>query len=425
MKNLWSNKARLSAILCLVLFFSTTSLLFAQGGSWESKAPMNFPRWGYTIGEIDGIFYIAGGYNPSLGRHLRNFEAYDSVADLWTIKAPKPVVQTSAASGVINGLLYTAGGSNTSYGIPSTWAYNPADETWVQKADMPSPIQFPAYGVINGKLYLTAFHSSNRAYAYDPSQNVWEVLPPSPIGRTRAAAGVINGILYVAGGNHTQGKLDVLEAYDPVTCTWTVLSPMPTPRYAAAGAVLDGKLYVLGGADGSNTLPTVEVYDPETNTWSTGVPMLTARADARAVVKDGGIYIFGGYFFNENNVTEALSSVEVFKPESDCTGLYTQEEVDQIVADAVADAESEKDIVIVELQDVIEVLEGQLAATDQEIADLTQSLQSVFMDPQFLIPGDNLADQIYNIVDAIENLNYGQQQALYKNLGGTIGKGKK
>jgi len=70
-------------------------------------------------------------------------------------------------------------------------------------------------------------------------------------------------------------------------------------------------------------------------------------------------------------------------------------------------------------------LNAVIAAAEQDIANLTQSLQSAFTDLQFSIPGDSTEEQIDTLVDAIENLNYGQRQALYENLGGKIGNGKK
>ncbi len=73
----------------------------------------------------------------------------------------------------------------------------------------------------------------------------------------------------------------------------------------------------------------------------------------------------------------------------------------------------------------IAALNAVIAAAEQEIANLIQALQSAFTDPQFLIPGDSIEEQIDNLVDAIGDLNYGQRQALYENLGGKIGKGKK
>ena len=103
------------------------------------------------------------------------------------------------------------------------------------------------------------------------------------------------------------------------------------------------------------------------------------------------------------------------------TGYYAQEELDQAVAEATADLQGRVNSLTAQLAEA----EAKLAAAEQEIANLTQSLQSAFTDPQFSIPGANPNEQIENLVGAIENLNYGQRQALYLNLGGTAGNGKK
>lgn len=69
-------------------------------------------------------------------------------------------------------------------------------------------------------------------------------------------------------------------------------------------------------------------------------------------------------------------------------------------------------------------LTNRLTAAEQAIADLAASLEAMFSEPGFSVPGDSPEEQIDNLVDAIGELNYGQQQALFENLGGTKGKGK-
>jgi predicted nucleic acid-binding Zn-ribbon protein len=81
-------------------------------------------------------------------------------------------------------------------------------------------------------------------------------------------------------------------------------------------------------------------------------------------------------------------------------------------------------------------LQTQLAAANQTIANLTsqlanasadlaaqilslqQALQAALTDPGFAIPGSTPQAQVQNLVTAINGLNPGQKQALYKNLGG-------
>ena len=50
---------------------------------------------------------------------------------------------------------------------------------------------------------------------------------------------------------------------------------------------------------------------------------------------------------------------------------------------------------------------------------LTQLFRTLFKDPQFQVTGATPAAQIQSLTTAVQKLNFGQQQALYKNLGGT------
>ncbi len=178
----------------VILFvFTFSSLLFAQGGTWETKANMPTVRWASAAGVINDTFYVAGGY---FSWHLKNVEAYDRTTDTWTIKSQRPTIQTTATAGVVNGILYTAGGTDCCVHINSTWAYDPIMDSWTQKASMSAP-------------------------------------------RSYLAAGVINGILYVAGGLNFSGPLATLEKYNPIANSWTILAPMPTARHGVAAGVVN------------------------------------------------------------------------------------------------------------------------------------------------------------------------------------------
>ncbi|MBI4662445.1 MAG: hypothetical protein HY735_26810 [Verrucomicrobia bacterium] len=80
---------------------------------------------------------------------------------------------------------------------------------------------------------------------------------------------------------------------------------------------------------------------------------------------------------------------------------------------------------IQEQQNQIAQILAQLNVVGQQVQNLAQSFQALFNDLQFQIPGATPAQQIANLVAAIGNLNFGQKQALYLNLGGTKpGKGR-
>ena len=66
-------------------------------------------------------------------------------------------------------------------------------------------------------------------------------------------------------------------------------------------------------------------------------------------------------------------------------------------------------------------LETELASVDSSVAGLTSALASAFKDPAFSISGSS-NDVVAKLINAILQLNNGQKQALYVNLGGSPGK---
>jgi len=87
-------------------------------------------------------------------------------------------------------------------------------------------------------------------------------------------------------------------------------------------------------------------------------------------------------------------------------------------------------------------LEGELALRQAElneaearIAELETTLsssfagieadfQTVFSDPDFVIPGDTLSEKLESLVNAMLGINKGRKKGIYENLGGKLGKGK-
>jgi len=296
----------------LLLIIALSGNIAAQTGTWVTEAPMPTGRWQSAVGVINDILYVAGGYNPSLGGHIRPVEAYNPSDSTWTTKANRPTVQTSAAFGVIDTILYTTGGTDCCVVIPSTFAYNPTTDTWTTKASMATARTNAASGVINGLLYVVGGSDASTLSsmeAYDPVANGWTTKAPMPTARSSLGAGVIDGILYAVGGNTSSGVSAAVEAYDPGTNTWTTKSPMPMACYGVATGVINGKLYVVGGY-ATGYRDTAEVYDPITDTWTSETPMLVARAYLRAGVINGVLYAVGGF----NSSGTALATVEAFTP---------------------------------------------------------------------------------------------------------------
>jgi len=284
---------------------------------WSSQPAMPAARSQAAGGVINGIMYVAGGFNTT---EQTSLQAFDISAGTWSLLATMPGGRyQGSGTGVINGELYVAGGWTTSPGLPNNnlFIYAPSSNAWRSGAAMPILSACGATGVISGKLYVATACDGFSGYrsflhVYDPATNAWTALASSPNSHANSAFGVIGGKLYVVGGYNATGSAitGILDVYDPVANTWTTKAPMPTARVGAVGAVVNGKLYVIGGSsNGSNTLTTVEVYDPVADSWTTVASMPTPRSFSAVGVANGVIYVAGG-----SSGTAPLNVFEAYVP---------------------------------------------------------------------------------------------------------------
>jgi len=281
-------------------------------GAWTTVAPMSTPRWGSAAGAINGVLYVAGGYN---GSHVTTVNAYNPSSNTWSPKTSLPGIHTSSAFGVINGLLYLAGGTNNSTYISTVRVFDPVANSWTAKASTLSLRSQAAAGVLNGLLYV-AGGSNSSGYvstleAYNPAGNSWSAKAAMPTPRSNLGVSAANGILYAIGGIGTANlPLGTVEAYDPVANSWTTKAPMPTARFGVAVVNLNDTLYAIGGSNGNGTTiySTVEAYDPEHDTWTTLTPLNVAASTVNAVILNNLIYVSGGNV----GAAGAVSTTEYF-----------------------------------------------------------------------------------------------------------------
>ena len=78
--------------------------------SWAVKASMPTPRSFCTGTAINGIIYVAGGYNNT--GTVATVEAYNPATDNWSTVAPLPFRLWSASAAAVNRTLYVMGGFN-------------------------------------------------------------------------------------------------------------------------------------------------------------------------------------------------------------------------------------------------------------------------------------------------------------------------
>lgn len=282
-----------------------------QTSTWTTKAPISSPRSLAELAVLNGVLYVAGGWNVCTP--FANLESYDPVTDTWTQRAPMPTARGYHAVGALNGLLYAVGGSvDCGVDIASVEAYDPVANTWSPKASLPTTRNSHVMAVANGKLYVIGGDSNRTGNyglntEYDSQTDRWIDRAPLPTPRHSAAAAVVNDIIYVIGGGGNSVPLATVEAYDPATNSWRSRKPMLIARTNFAATVINGVIYVLGGL-GNRT--EVEAYDPATDTWEVVGQLPTRRSHFRAAVFDESIYIPGG-----SDGVNYLSSVIAFTPE--------------------------------------------------------------------------------------------------------------
>ena len=314
--------------------YLSTVMAFRPDSVWEprtekcpmvretTKAPMSTARSGMAVGGIEGIIYVAGGYDRDSG-YLAINEAYDPVSDEWRIKSPMPTARTvlGTNTAVVDGKLYVIGGNAKGYCTNANEAYDPSTDRWTARAPMPTARCHLAVIALNGLVYTFGGTNTNGSIRYsvleiyDPSTDAWTTGSPMPTARNYMGAVALSGIIYAIGGwNPTltpDGELDVVEAYDPGSGTWTTKAPLPAPRSGVAVGALDGTLIVVGGERKKTVLAAVEAYDPTANSWSTLTNLSNTRFFHSAISLNNALYTFGGrrapYLDESVRTTEAIT----------------------------------------------------------------------------------------------------------------------
>jgi len=266
---------------------------------WTSQTAIPTPINYAAADQIDGLVYVAGGFDTSNEAIL---QVFDPTSQTWTTGASMPAARYQASAGVINSTLYVTGGWSGSLPSDSLFAYNPQTNSWATLASMSHLSSCGATGSIDGKLYVTTPCNGNSGYftlldIYDPVANSWTTGADSYQAHSQGAAGVINGKFYVTSGINTSGVTGATtEVYDPTTNTWTTLRNIPIPVNAPASAVISGRLYVIGGVSGGSDTTVVQVYDPIQNRWARPVAdeLPTATDSLVGVVDYGVLFVTGG-----------------------------------------------------------------------------------------------------------------------------------
>lgn len=273
--------------------------VLVHGDFWLQARPMPTPREATVAGELDGVIYVAGGYQGRAGLVTVN-EAFDVRTATWKTMAPVPGLRGHAMGAVAGGKFYVIGGNFKSppnrTPTNSVLAYDPATDTWTEKQPMPTA---GAWGgtaaVIDNVIYVTPGLTTGEVYAYDVSKDAWSTVPELS-GRSRGASGAaIDGKLYLAGGKGTWLPKDDLRVFDLAARAWTDGPDVPRAVAFPTTTAVRGMLYVIGGGNiESYAQPLTQRYDPVANRWSQATPMPEGVVSTASAESGGVIYVFGG-----------------------------------------------------------------------------------------------------------------------------------
>ena len=204
--------------------------------TWETLAAMPTARADLCASVVGGRIYVIGGkedwgVEPSY-HELGMNEVYDPVTDTWETKAALPTPAFGYASVVVDDEVYVMGGArqflaslSDLVAIDPVQVYNAENDSWRNVASLPNARSFGAAAATSGliapkRIYVLggydqdAYSSTNRVY--DVERNSWSSASSLPSARVYLAVAVVDDVLYAIGGFDGENWLDANERYLPV-----------------------------------------------------------------------------------------------------------------------------------------------------------------------------------------------------------------
>jgi len=291
---------------------STQTILVASSPPpstpWMQISTMPSARSEMPAIELNGLFYVVGGFGPVPGGSANGkdavdtFEAYDPKADRWTTLAPTPEARDHSLMTTYQGRIYVFGGYAAGDWVvcPNAWMYDPTADQWTVLKPMPAPRTSGGAVTIGDYIYLVGgitskAHDILPTWRYNPANDSWQNVAPLQQPREHVNAVALDGRIYAIGGRWIQ-TLNSVEIYDPVKDQWTAGVSMQNIRAGFGATVLNGKIYVAGGEliETLKTVRTVEQFDPATQSWSSLPDLPVGLHGVPLVGFDNALYVIGG-----------------------------------------------------------------------------------------------------------------------------------
>jgi N-acetylneuraminic acid mutarotase len=313
----------------LLLFLLITLLSEVNLGhaAWVMRRPMNYPRYGLMVAEVNSKIYAIGGF-AAHDTAVGWVEEYNPGLDTWILKAPMLTRSGLGICGVVNGKIYVIGGIRTLSGqvnpIESCEVYDPVFNQWQRTRRFPIHCYGFNGGAIGQNIYVAGGylmqgegHYTETLEVYSTIRDSWFVRSSMEFSRVYMGAAVANNKLYCFGGIF-YGYSDANEEYDPTTNIWTTKAHIPLSRSGFASASSNNNIYAIGGQRQSGPNRTiysrVDIYDVFADTWRSFDSLNVARIYAGAVNLRDRIYVVGGQGRNNTLISSleenALSGIE-------------------------------------------------------------------------------------------------------------------
>lgn len=253
--------------------------------------------------------------------------------DSWTTTTPMSFARAVHTATLLNdGRVLVAGGISAQGYLASSEIYDPNPGTWSITGSMSIPRGFDAaVRLLNGRVLVAGGGSANppngfgfktpTSEIYDPGTGLWSSTGSLNLNRTSFGMVLLdNGKALAIGGFGTLGRfLTTCELYDPASGTWSLTGSLHTGRADidignAIAKLRDGRVLVEGGLDPNNltnALSSAEIYDPSTGSWSLTGSMNVPRIEhGAALLQDGRVLVAGGV----SPMGSGSSTSEIFDP---------------------------------------------------------------------------------------------------------------
>lgn len=317
MPNVGSRIRALSMILAALTCFASLLSIVQQSSAEPYENNTNLTQLPENrvlpaVSEHDGSLYVAGGFisNPSGVELARDLVTVYDIAT-GTSSRVAHMIHGSAASVYAlgaNGMFYVFGGYNVSMGgyMTIVQVYNPANNTWWTETSAPVSIGGgDAVPLPDGRIIVVGSNSYlNSTLIYDTAAKKWSYGQDQPTSLW-LRQGVLwsSTAVYFMGGRDGVSAVDQVDVYNPQTNSWATVAPMLLPSvHGGAATSANGNIYYYGGVDASwvtGAPPTGQVqrYNPVADEWSYSPASLwPARSGfGEAVDSHGRAFVVGGW----------------------------------------------------------------------------------------------------------------------------------